>query len=206
MVLGAFASAESYPAEGFGSYKSLFGSGSDSTYADKFYAGLGYSYMDIAGEYKENIYKFDYDFYGNAATLLLGYDFNRYFAIEGRYSATFGDLSLDGSYAGIGDGVGFGGNMSNVAVYLKPQYNIPQLSVYALLGFGQFEMSVDDSPDEISENAFQWGLGLSFHSGEHFDIFLDYTRFYNDEAGSLFQGYRTDLTIYAFNAGLAYKF
>lgn len=205
MALVSSASADNYPAEGVDSYKSVFGIDSDAAY-NRFYVGLGYSYMDVGGEYKEGIYKYDYDFYGNALTILAGYSVNRYFAIEGRYSSSVGDLSLEGKFVGLSEGVDFGGNMTNAGIYLKPKYTTPQLAVYALLGYGQFDMDIDDMSGSISENGFQWGLGIKFHGGEHFDIYLDYTNFYYDDEGSIFQGYTADINIDSFNVGLAYKF
>ena len=206
VAISSYATAESYPAEGISSYKSIFGIDSDSAYDNRFYVGIGYSFIDASAEYTENREKLEFDFEGNAITLQAGYDFSRYLALEARYTKTVGDLSFDASYAGIDSGLDFDGDMSNFAVYIKPMYTTPQLSAYLLLGYGQFEMDIDGIEDDISENGLQWGLGINFHGGEHWGIFLDYVRFYDDSVNALLDNYSADLVIDSFSAGLNYKF
>jgi len=205
-ALGTSAIAESYPAEGIKSYKSIFGIGGDSVFDNRIYAGIGYAYINTNTEYSEIRDKIDFDLDGNAIALQLGYGFNRYLAIEGRFTKTIGDLSFDASYAGIDNGIDFDGEMSNVALYVKPMYTTPQLSAYLLLGYGQFEIDIDDIDDDFSENGFQWGLGVNFHGGEHFGIFLDYIRYYSDSVNSILDSYAADMVIDSFNVGLNYKF
>ena len=205
-ILGISAMAESYPAEGVKSYTSIFGIGGDSAFDNRVYAGVGYSYIVASADYTEIRDLYDYDFEGNAMTLQVGYGFNRFIAIEGRYTRTLGDLTFDASYAGIDSGLDFDGEMSNIALYVKPMYTTPQLSAYALIGFGQFDMNIDDVNDNFSESGFQWGGGVNFHGGEHLGIFLDYIRYYSDSSNSILDSYGTDLVIDSFNVGLNYKF
>ena len=210
IAMGTFATAAevqaSYPADGPNSYDVLHGANSNLVYSNKVYIGLGYSYMSIDAELFHSREKYDFDFSGNAITLLGGYSFNQYFAVEGRYSSTLGDLSFDASYGGYNDGVGFAGDMQNAALYLKPKYSTPDVSIYGLLGFGQFQMNIDGFNDDLSESAFQWGLGMSFKGGEHLNIFVDYIRLYSDSENPLLVDYSADLAVDTFNIGLAYKF
>ncbi len=206
MTMGTFATAESYPADGPQSHSALYGADSGLTYYDRAYVGLGYSYMSIDTELQQDRDIFDFDFTGNAITLLGGYSFNQYFAVEGRYSTTMGDLSFDVDSQGISNGVDFTGDMQNIALYLKPMYSTPKLAIYALLGYGQFEMDVDGFNDVLSESALQWGLGMSFSGGEHLNIYVDYIRLYNEDDNNLLQDYSAELTVDTINAGLTYKF
>ncbi len=206
VTMGTFAVAESYPAEGPQSHSAMYGSDSSSAYADGAYVGFGYSYMSIDTEMQQNRDLFDFDFTGNAITFLGGYSFNNYLALEGRYSMTMGDLSLDASSQGVNSGVDFDGDMQNIALYLKPMYSTPKLAIYGLLGYGQFEMDIDGFNEVLSESALQWGLGMSFNGGEHLNIYIDYIRLYSEDDNSLFEDYSSNLTVDTFNAGLTYKF
>ncbi len=153
-----------------------------------FYVGLGYTYlqMDNAGA--------SGDVTGNAITALAGYSFHQYFALEGRYTATIGDLDID-SGPDTGD-------ITNIALYLKPQYLVNDFKLYALLGYGQ--VSFDNGITDYSENGFQWGLGASFSATENVDIFVDYTRLYDDDN---FDGLISpDISVDAVTVGVNYNF
>ncbi|PHS32875.1 MAG: hypothetical protein COA92_05895 [Sulfurovum sp.] len=155
---------------------------------NNFYLGLGYSYlqMDNAGA--------SGDVTGNAITALVGYNFHQYIAVEGRYTATIGDLDVDSGPDN--------GDISNIALYLKPQYSVDNYKLYALLGYGQ--VSFDNGITDYSENSFQWGLGASFAATENLEVFVDYTRLYDDDD---FDGLISqDITVDAITVGVNYNF
>ena len=155
---------------------------------NNFYLGLGYSYlqMDNAGA--------SGDVTGNAITALVGYNFHQYIAVEGRYTATIGDLDVDSGPDN--------GDISNIALYLKPQYSVDNFKLYALLGYGQ--VSFDNGTTDYSENSFQWGLGASFAATENLEVFVDYTRLYDDDD---FDGLISqDITVDAITVGVNYNF
>ena len=169
-----------------------------------FYLGLGYSYMDLnvdfGGDSEANID-------GNALTVIAGYKFNRYFAAEGRYSTTFGDLTFEGtSHGHTGAEIDIDAGISNIALYLKPMYPVTEeFNVYALLGYGQVSMEVGGSDPDGSENGFQWGLGASYAVNDSIGLFLDYTRLYDDEGFDNF-GDDEDALLDSINFGVTYKF
>ena len=153
-----------------------------------FYAGLGYTYMkmDNAGAAG--------DVNGNGITVLGGYNFHKYLAVEGRYSTTLGDLSVDNG-ADAGD-------LSNIALYLKPQYTINRFKLYGLLGYGQ--VTYDNGTTDYSEDGFQYGAGLSVMATDNIDVYVDYTRLYDDDD---FDGLiNQDITVDAVNVGVNYNF
>lgn len=155
---------------------------------DYFYLGLGYSYLQMNNAATAG------DITGNAITVLAGYSFNEYIALEGRYTATVGDLDVDNGPDT--------GDISNIALYVKPQYSIDNFKLYALLGYGQ--VSYDNSVADYSEDGFQWGLGASFAATESIDIFVDYTRLYDDDN---FDGLISqDVTVDAVTVGVNYNF
>lgn len=59
-----------------------------------FYAGVGYSYMEYESSWVDGGDSAEIA-EGNAVTVLAGYNFNQYFALEGRYSLTLGDITYN---------------------------------------------------------------------------------------------------------------
>ena len=198
MAMNTFAIAQTYDAYGPNSYKALHDTDSTFEYISKPYIGLGYSYMNV--NTKDNPNDYNVDLQGDAITILAGYNINQYFALEGRYTRTIGDLNLDVDASNADIGGKYIGDMSNIALYLKPMYSSDIVTLYALLGVGHLDI-IDDE-----DNKFQWGLGFSIDAGKDIignnDItfFMDYIRF-NDESE-----YGVDQVIDAFNFGLSYKF
>lgn len=203
MAIGTIATAESYPAEGLNSYQA---SQDNLSLIGTPYVGIGYSYMNTNMQTPIYGYNYDADIQGDAITLLAGYNVNQYFAVEGRFTTTVGDLSLDVSSGGYNEGIDFEGDMSNIALYLKPMYSSGKVTIYGLLGLGQVKLEDDSFASDNSESSFQWGLGLSFNGGEHLNIFMDYTRFYDDAGGFGNDASEIDFVVDSFNFGLAYKF
>ncbi len=157
-----------------------------------FYVGLGYSYMTMNDD-TANI-----DITGNAITVLAGYNFHKYIAVEGRYSATLGDLSVDSGTTDVDESW----DMSNVALYLKPQYAMDKFTLYGLLGYGQ--VTLDDGTSH-SEDGFQWGLGANFSATDTIDVFVDYTRLYDDDGFDTFTA-NNDISVDSINVGINYHF
>jgi len=153
-----------------------------------FYAGLGYSYMDMNDD------TLDTDITGNSVTFSAGYKFHQYFAIEGRYSLSVDDLDVEG--------IDRSWDMSNVALYLKPQYSFNQVTVYGLLGYGEVTL---DNGTSYSEDGFQWGLGASFAATENIEVYVDYTRLYDDSGFDTFTA-NNDIVFDSVNVGVNYKF
>jgi len=153
-----------------------------------FYAGLAYSYM------KMNNDTLDKKVTGHGITALAGYKFHQYMAVEGRYTATLSDLranNIDNNW-----------DMSNVALYLKPQYAFNQVTLYGLLGYGQ--VTFDDGSSH-SEDGFQWGVGANFAASDTVDVFVDYTRLYDDNGFDDILG-NNDISVDSVNVGVSYNF
>lgn len=157
-----------------------------------FYAGLGYSYMtmndDTAG----------IDITGNAITVLVGYNFYRHLAIEGRYTTTLGDLNVDNGRTDVDESW----DMSNVALYLKPKYTMDKFTLYGLLGYGQ--VTLDDGTS-YSDDGFQWGVGAHFAATDKIDVFVDYTRLYDDDGFDTLT-VNNDISVDSINIGVNYNF
>lgn len=121
-----------------------------------FYVGGGYTYIDndVLVDHK------------NAATGLVGYNFNKYIAVEGRATVITEEGVKDST------GVLTGGNW---AIFAKPQYNVTEdIKAYALLGAGKAKyvdgVVVDDDVQ------FQFGAGASVRVTDKVDVFADWVR------------------------------
>lgn len=150
-----------------------------------FYAGLGYSYMNmnidgytIEGAVPEE------DHNGDAVLLLAGYHFNQYIGVEARY-------------AGLTD------CLENTAIHLKPMYPIGGVTLYGLLGYGQVEY--DNGAQNLSESGFQWGLGANYGINDNVAVFVDYTKLYDDNG---FDNHLTQINhmVDAVSVGFTYAF
>jgi len=155
---------------------------------NQFYVGLGYSYVTMDNDTIND------DITGNAVTLLAGYTFHQYLGVEARYTTTVSDLDVYGTDRNW--------DISNIAIYLKPQYAYDKVTVYGLLGYG--EVTLDNGPSH-SEDGFQWGLGASYAATENVDLFVDYTRLYDDDGFDNFVG-NDNITVDSVNVGVSYKF
>jgi len=170
--------------------------------AGEFYVGAAYSAMNMdrssstireiddcvrdCGQYPDTIIPGG-DASGDAITVLAGYNYNDYIALEGRYTTTLQADDVD--------------EMTNIGLYLKPMYPVGQFNLYGLLGFGQ--VTVDDGSADYSESGFQWGLGGSFSVTENIGLFVDYTSLYDDDG---FDGLPGDTEIDSINMGVTYTF
>ncbi len=127
-------------------------------------------------------------------SLLAGYEFNPYIALEGRYmtSITEEDI-LDRSSWGI---------------YAKPQYPVTDdVKVYALLGYGGFEAEgISGANIDVDETGFQWGFGASYDMTEHISLFADYLNIANDVRATSYISAPADVSSDAITLGVIYKF
>lgn len=152
-----------------------------------FYVGLAYSYFDSS--YGST------DVTADGMLGLLGYTINDYFAIEGRYTGTLGDLDFSRPVEGIsGDKT-----ITNAALYVKAMYPVNNFAVYGLLGYGQTRAN------NTSDEAFQYGAGLSYNINDKFAVFGDWTNLY-DDSGLNYGNDTSDYTINTWNFGVTYNF
>ena len=154
---------------------------------------------------------------------IIGYNYNRYLAFEGRIHGSF----FDHDYS----------ETSGWGIFVKPQYQFRDdendrddfFSVYGLLGFGGVKVKGTDGdtpahPEDFGktiadETSFQWGLGLSYtfvdedsedRSGD-ITIFAEYNNLMSDaDINSRLYGYDPEyydkLSQETLNVGLTYRF
>ena len=87
------------------------------------------------------------------ALLRVGYDFNRYFGVEGRGLGTF-----------LGAQPNYGEELRHLGVYAKPMYPIgDDINVYALLGYGWTQTKTSgNNLNNINEGGLSAGIGLEY--------------------------------------------
>ncbi len=139
-----------------------------------FYVGAGYSILNYNEVYNDGVTA-DVDLQG--LTVIAGYQFNSYISLEGRYTKDVGGSDEDWS-----DGrsrTDIENEMSNLALYVKPSYQIDSFKLYALLGYGQMSYQYKETAEQ-KDSGFQWGLGASYSFYDNVSIFVDYTKLYDD--------------------------
>ncbi len=159
-----------------------------------FYAGVGYSCLQMG---------LDVPYLDMRAMTALsataGYNFNEYLAVEGRYTVSVGDTTVKtvGSEVDV-DSI----DMANIGLYIKPQYTINNFALYALLGYGQFEL---DDGTAFSEAGIQYGAGVNAMVNRNIELFIDFRRLYDDTA---FDNFDLDREVMAnsYTVGVNYHF
>ena len=176
----------------------------DTTQNSGIYIGLGISDMgldnDLSGE----------TFNATGAMIQAGYQFNNYIAIEGRYTKNIGDLEYAHGHTNNPDYNDYPGDFSNLAIYLKPMYSFNNLSLYALLGYGEVTLTSLPYPTSTgsvdrAEDGFQWGLGMSYNFTDTLSLFVDYVNVYDDK-GFDYRAQNADIVSELWTLGVTYRF
>lgn len=155
------------------------------------YVGVAYTHLSHDLDFKGLGEKVELDYHG--IMINLGYKFNPYVAVEGRYQGSLDDNDQDDFT-----------QSSDVTVwsfFVKPMYPIaPEMDIYGLLGYSLTDSSNDLALTSVDEGAFSWGAGASYDMTEDITLFGEYTQLYNDTLNGF------DHVIDSFNIGLIYKF
>ena len=163
----------------------------DNETADGLYLGLAYSHMSHDLDFKGSTTNVELDYH--AIMINLGYKFNPYIAVEGRYNGSFDDNDQDDHTESS--------DITILSLFVKPMYPIsPEMDIYALLGYSMTDSSNDFKVTSVDESSFSWGAGASYAMTEDFSLFADYTQYYNDSINKF------DHVIDSFNLGISYTF
>ena len=169
-----------------------------------FYLGVGFSGMSLNNDLT------DEEFTANGVMLQAGYQYNRYIAVEGRYMLHIGDVEYTHGSTTNPDYNDYPTDFTNIAIYLKPMYPIGDFSIYALLGYGEVELTnIPLGGPGISadraESGFQWGLGADYAFNENISGFVDYVRMY-DGTGFDYRAMNADIVADVWTLGVNYAF
>jgi hypothetical protein len=162
---------------------------------NNFYVGIGLSVVSTREASQDFFSVTDGQDRTGDISLVAGYDFNEYLAVEGRYMVSIAEEDiLDRTSWGI---------------YLKPQYPVTEdIKVYGLLGFGGFDISGTHAGNNIDadDTDFQWGLGGSYKILDNLSIFIDYINIANDVDAAHFVNDNQDIDSDAVTIGVLYHF
>jgi len=171
---------------------------------DGIYLGLGVSSISLDNDLSSE------EFSAKGIMLQAGYQFNRYIAIEGRYTMNVGNLKYDHGTTNNPDYSDYPGDFNNLAIYLKPIYSLDDFSIYGLIGYGEVTLTDLPQPNhpgsvDRAESGFQWGAGVAYTFMDNLSIFVDYTRVY-DGTGFDYRAQDADITSDLWTVGLSYRF
>ena len=181
-----------------------------------FYLGLGYGSLSGEETYKWNPGQGEVSFEEDSRDfdqllLQVGYKFNSYVAIEGRYWAGMNDL--DGVWDYDGMFIDTTAQLDAWGIYVKPMYPVtPEFDVYALLGYGgaSLEEDINIIGGTLSEttdlDGFSWGLGVAYTFNESISVFVDYVSLYDDTIDYDVYNASSEFQIDTVNVGVSYNF
>ena len=110
MAISTFVTAETYDAEGPNSYKESIFTGNPSNVGNEgVYAGIAWGFTNIEADASRGTERAKVDIDHDTAMFQLGYNFNSYIGIEGRYWTSMGDGDASASYT---DSANPGNNIS----------------------------------------------------------------------------------------------
>lgn len=171
-----------------------------SSFGKDFYLGLGVSAFSLKNDNTEE------KFTAYPMTLQLGYNYNKYLGIEGRYLRSLGKVKYDKGNSANTNIADYPSDFTNIALYLKPQYKAKKFTAYALLGYGEVALTnIPQGGVDRAEAGFQWGFGLSYDLTENISTFVDYTNLY-DGKGFNFIATDSDVAVHAVTIGFSYRF
>jgi len=184
-----------------------------------FYLGLAYgwmsaestdSYRNLAGAQIDETL-LDEDF--SEIMLQVGYNFNEYIAVEGRY--WFGlETGIDLIDDTANSVLSLDQSVDSWGIYVKPQYPVTEaFNIYALLGYASSEYEVSNSSvavnPETDLDGFSWGIGAAYNFSESVSVFVDYVSLYDDnnDYNTIYDTTGTlDDTLSTVNFGVTYNF
>ncbi len=150
-----------------------------------FYVGIAYGamYSDVTNIRHDTLDNFGHDVELETGSVMfdMGYKFNDYIAVEGRYWMGLSSDSVtfnDDDYTFHGDVLD--SDSDAWGVYLKPMYPVTDaFDIYGLLGYGSAALNDGNTFDEDVEG-ISWGVGVAYSFTESFSVFLDYVAFTED--------------------------
>jgi len=160
-----------------------------------FYVGIGYGSLRINNDTTNEEL--------SSGTIMgqLGYTYNQYIGLEGRYYYGISDPSYskgtDVSFTGID------ATMSAWGIYAKPSFPIGPVKIYGLLGFGS--VMLEESIYKTTGSSFQYGGGIQFAFSKSTSFFVDYVKLYDDsDFESSYATNKINSDVISF--GVSYKF
>lgn len=167
------------------------------------YMGLLYSYVAIDSDVKvtsgSTTINESFDLDNSLLGLSVGYQVNKYFAIEGR---GYGGVSDDDI---LGEKVKIKNHFNVLAKGIIPIHE-EYFRVYGLLGYGYTKLDVASSSE--SDSNIMYGVGFSVSNDKPISLDIEWIRAYDDDSNGTIGSvkYHEDLQGDMFNLNLVYHF
>lgn len=136
-----------------------------------FYIGLGAGNFKLKNSYSQEKLS------STTFTVIIGYDFNQYLSLEGRYTRSLHSLDYTSKLTTLNKKSN--STFSNLAIYGKIGYPLDKFKPYLLIGYGENRIT-NLSNSTRKEFSLQYGVGFSYNFNKNWEIFVDYIRGYND--------------------------
>ncbi len=144
-----------------------------------------------------------------AVAAKIGYEFNKYIAVEGRVGYGIGSADFDAG--------GESKMKENYGLYLKPQLPISEsLSLFGLAGYAKAKVESAGTGSigltgVVDEASPSFGLGLEYDVSESWSVLVEAVRLLHSVEGTFVNGSGTtvnedDLNLDTFGFGVNYKF
>lgn len=162
-----------------------------------FYIGFGVGNFKLKDSYtKERLTS-------TTATIIVGYDFNKYISLEGRFVRSLHNLDYS-KKATTALSSRVNSTFSNFAIYGKIGYQLNNIKPYILIGYGENRVT-NLAAITRQESGVQYGVGISYKFNNHWKIFTDYIQNYNDKG---FDGRAKldSIKIHTLTVGINYHF
>jgi len=132
------------------------------------YVGVGFAIADFTACKDEENPDCGYEDTTYGAMLRIGYDYNEYVGVEGRWMRTFLD---EGPLGGV--------PLQHYGLFLKPQYPATEdFNIYGLLGYGYTESLGNGNRLRyfVDGSGFSAGIGGEYNFTDEIELFADYQR------------------------------
>lgn len=169
-----------------------------------FYVGAGYGLLNQTSDNVTAMGGIDAEWEVDMLLLQVGYQYNKYIAVEGRYWYGLSDVTQN--MTGQTE-VDVSGDYSAWGVYLKPMYPLGDLNVYGLLGYASVILDGDNGFNWETDG-LSWGVGLQYAFTDNLSVFADYIMMGEADEYTLngVDGAVSDISIDTINVGLTYTF
>jgi opacity protein-like surface antigen len=136
---------------------------------------------------------FSDDNYMLGLSVIAGFNFNKYLALESRVSTS----------AGYDDGV----DLTTWSIFLKPKYELyNNMNLYSLIGVGGFDArSINADTLKSKKQSIHLGIGADYQLGDNFKIFADYIYRGEDAEAKLYES-NGKVKSSAITTGITYDF
>lgn len=158
-----------------------------------FYIGFGVGNFKLKDSYtKESLTS-------TTATIIVGYDFNKYISLESRFVRSLHNLDYSKKLSNR-----VNSTFSNFAIYGKIGYQLNNIKPYLLIGYGENRVT-NLAAITRQESGVEYGVGISYKFNNQWKIFTDYIQNYNDKG---FDGRAKldSIKIHTLTVGINYHF